>query len=387
MGETKPLSQGVKAENNDLSALFAPLPLKSRQLRNRVVMAPMTRGFSPDGVPGEDVAEYYRKRAAGGVGLIVTEGTWVPHHAASNDIMVPRFYGDEALAGWKKVVEGVHSEGGLIIPQLWHIGLAAKSDVSSIYDERSDMRSELVGPSSIGPDGSVRGHALTIKEIEDIQDAYVQAALSSEALGFDGVELHGAHGYLIDQFFWGRTNHRSDKYGGSIAARSTFAAEIIKEIRRRVSSNFIISFRCSQWKMEDYMARPWPTEEALEEFLSPLTDAGIDIYHCSQRRYWEPEFSGSNLNFAGWVKKLTGKPTITVGSVGLDTEFLDSVLNNAQSASKNISDLIRRLEAAEFDLVAIGRSLIANPDWSNIVRAGKINQLKVFNPEMLASLD
>lgn len=381
------LSQDVKTLDNDLGALFTSFTLKSKQLRNRVVMAPMTRGFSPGGVPGEDVAEYYRKRAAGGVGLIVTEGTWIPHPAASNDIQVPRFYGEDALAGWKKVVDGVHGEGGLIIPQLWHIGLAAKSDVSSIYDERSDMRSELVGPSAVGPDDSLRGHALTLKEIEDIQDAYVQAALSARTLGFDGVELHGAHGYLIDQFFWEKTNRRLDQYGGSIAARNTFAVEIIKEIRRHMGSDFFISLRCSQWKMEDYAARPWPTEGALEAFLSPLADAGTDIFHCSQRRYWEPEFAGSDLNFAGWVKKLTGKPTITVGSVGLDTEFLDSLLNNAQSSSKGISDLMRRLEAAEFDLVAIGRSLIANPDWSDIVQRGRIDQLKVFNPEMLATLD
>src|SRR5208283_1155497 len=109
-----------------IEILFRPLDYKGLHLSNRIVMAPMTRCFSPGGVPGADVAAYYRRRAESGVGLIVTEGTWIPHHAASNEENAPRFYGDDALAGWRHVVAEVHAAGGKIMPQLWHTGLTRR---------------------------------------------------------------------------------------------------------------------------------------------------------------------------------------------------------------------------------------------------------------------
>ncbi|MEZ5688305.1 MAG: hypothetical protein R3E21_05885 [Caenibius sp.] len=139
-----------KIANSD--ALFKPIELGALSLANRIVMPPMTRGASPGGVPGEDVAAYYRRRAEGGVGLIVTEGTWIPHATASNDPGVPCFHGEAALAGWARVLEGVHAAGGKIVPQLWHIGVAPKSDVEEIYGDRADDRPDLVGPSGLASD-------------------------------------------------------------------------------------------------------------------------------------------------------------------------------------------------------------------------------------------
>jgi 2,4-dienoyl-CoA reductase-like NADH-dependent reductase (Old Yellow Enzyme family) len=370
----------------DVSGLFKPLVVGQRTLKNRIVMAPMTRAMSPGGVPGADVAEYYRQRAAGGVGLIVTEGTWVPHGAASNDPMVPRFYGDDALAGWKSVVDAVHGDDALIIPQLWHIGMAAKTDVAELYSERSDARFEPLGPSGITPSGDIVREQMSDAEIDDVQQAYVNAAISAHALGFDGVELHGAHGYLLDQFFWDRTNQREDSYGGNYGARAKFVAEIIAAIRARTSPDFLVSLRFSQWKMESYQARAWPDQAALEAFLSPLTDAGVDLFHCSQRRYWEPEFEGSDLNLAGWTQKLTGKPSISVGSVGIDVEFLDTLLKGAEAHSRSLADLMHRMNDGEFALIAIGRALIANADWPAVLRSGDASRLRVFSREMLTSL-
>src|ERR1700743_3109152 len=103
-------------------ALFQPLQIGALRLKNRIVMAPMTRYMSPGGVPGENVAAYYRRRAEGGTGLIISEGTWIPHPTASNDDKVPRFHGDDALAGWKRVVDEVHAAGAKMFPQLWHVG-------------------------------------------------------------------------------------------------------------------------------------------------------------------------------------------------------------------------------------------------------------------------
>jgi 2,4-dienoyl-CoA reductase-like NADH-dependent reductase (Old Yellow Enzyme family) len=117
-----------------------------------------------------------------------------------------------------------------------------------------------------------------------------------------------------------------------------------------------------------------------------LAAAGVDIFHCSQRRFWEPEFDGSDLNLAGWTKKLTGKPTITVGSVSLGTEMIATVLGGERAAVTSLGDLIERIERQEFDMVAIGRALIANPDWPHLIAAGRGADLTSFGGDLLASL-
>ena len=369
-----------------VAALFDPVTLGSLELRNRVVMAPMTRAFAPGGAPGPNVAEYYRRRAEGGVGLIITEGTWVGHPSASNDPNVPKFYGQEALAGWREVCRQVHDAGAKIVPQLWHVGLAAKSEVAEIYAESDVDETERLGPSGLVRAGVEGGRSMIASEIEAIIEAYADAASDAAALGFDGVEIHGAHGYLVDQFFWHETNARSDDFGGDIAARTRFAVEIVRRIRARTSPDFPIILRFSQWKMQDYGARPWPTPDNLEAFLRPLVDAGVDIFHCSQRRYWDPEFIGSDLNLAGWTRKLSGKPTITVGSVTLSAEMIATVMEGETATPRSIADLVERLERKEFDLVAIGRALITNPDWPKMVASGRAGHLNPFAVGALAQL-
>ena len=369
-----------------VAILFEPVALGSLELRNRLVMAPMTRAFSPGGVPGANVAEYYRRRAEGGIGLIITEGTWVGHPSASNDPNVPNFYGEEALAGWGEVCRRVHDAGAKIIPQLWHVGAAAKSDVAEIYEDRVIVESERLGPSGLVKAGVEGGRSMDASEVEEIIEAYADAAANALALGFDGVEIHGAHGYLVDQFFWHETNARSDDFGGDGAARTRFAAEIVRRIRSRTSPDFPIILRFSQWKMQDYGARPWPSPDHLEAFLRPLVEAGVDIFHCSQRRYWETEFAGSDLNLAGWTRKLSGKPTITVGSVTLSAELISTLMEGETATPRSIVDLVVRLEQCEFDLVAIGRALITNPDWPKVVASGNAANLNPFSVGALAQL-
>ena len=133
-------------------------------------------------------------------------------------------------------------------------------------------------------------------------------------------------------------------------------------------------------------ARLAETPEALAAFLEPLTDAGVDVYHCSTRRYWEPEFDGSGENLAGWTKKLTGRPTITVGSIGLDADFVSTYGSSETIETRGIEDLVERLASEEFDLVAVGRALIANADWANRVRAGDLEALSTYDRGMLAKL-
>lgn len=358
----------------------------SMRVKNRVVMAPMTRAFSPGGVPGPDVVEYYRRRALGGVGLIITEGTWVGHPAASNDPSVPRFHGDDALAGWADVCKAVHEAGALIVPQLWHVGNAAKSDVSEIFEDRGGDAAHGLGPSGLLKAGVKSGRTMTQDDIDDTLLAYADAAAAAHRLGFDGVELHGAHGYLLDQFFWHETNVRGDVYGGEIAQRAQFASDVVREIKRRTHQDFPVILRFSQWKMQDYGARAWPTPADLSLFLAQMVDAGVDAFHCSQRRFWEPEFEGSDLNLAGWTRKMSGKPTITVGSVSLDNEMISTLLEGGSASSSDLSELVRRLEADEFDFFAVGRALISNPDWPRLVAAGQSRDLRPFSAADLMTL-
>ncbi|MCM2424042.1 NADH:flavin oxidoreductase [Streptomyces sp. RKAG293] len=370
----------LTASDRAARILSRPVSLNGLTVRNRIAMAPMTRMFSPGGVPGEDVASYYARRAAAGVGLVVTEGTYVGHESAGQSDRVPRFHGEAELAGWAKVADAVHAAGGAIVPQLWHIGMVRNAGDLPYPD------APAVGPSGITTEGAeVTGKAMTQQDLDDVVEAFAKAAADAERLGFDGVELHGAHGYLIDQFLWSGTNRRTDAYGGDPVARARFAAEIAAAVRAAVSPSFPILFRYSQWKQQDYRARLAATPQELEAILTPLAEAGVDAFHASTRRYWLPEFDGADLNLAGWTKKLTGKPTITVGSVGLDGDF-QKAFQGEGAAVRGIDDLLDRMESEEFDMVAIGRALLHDPEWAAKVLDGRFGELGAYDAASLKSL-
>ena len=332
--------------SRSVETLFRPFTFNGLTLPNRIVMAPMTRSQSPNGIPGPNVAEYYRRRAENECGLIITEGTTINTPVATGDANVPQFWGEEALKG-------------------------------------HDLPSH--GPSGLVKPGSKKSEPMTTKEIKDTIKAFGEAARDAREIGMDGVELHGAHGYLIDQFFWAGTNERADEYGGDMVGRTRFAVEIIEEARKQAGDDFPLILRFSQWKQQDYTAKLANTPEELAAFLKPLSDAGVDMFHCSQRRFWEPEFEGSDLNLAGWTKKLTGKPTTTVGSVSLSGEFIGSFMGEASEAT-GIDDLLVRMETDEFDMVAVGRALLVDPAWSRKVHEGNFSELMPFKPEALATL-
>lgn len=370
----------TSAASRAAQLLSRPITLNGLTVPNRIAMAPMTRMFSPGGIPGEDVVSYYSRRAANGVGLIVTEGTYVGHDSAGQSDSVPRFHGEEQLAGWEKVAREVHAAGGTIVPQLWHIGMVRRQGEPPFAD------APAMGPSGVHKAGAeAKGQAMTQSDIDDVIGAFAQAAADAERIGFDGVEIHGAHGYLLDQFLWEGTNRRTDGYGGDPVARAQFAAEVVAAVRERVSAEFPVIFRYSQWKQQDYTARLAETPEELEAILAPISAAGADVFHASTRRYWLPEFEGSDLNLAGWTKKITGKPVITVGSVGLDGDFTGAFQGEG-SPLKGIDDLLDGFEREEYDMVAIGRALLQDPEWATKVLSGRFDELKPYDAAALGSL-
>ncbi|EIJ41386.1 NADH:flavin oxidoreductase [Beggiatoa alba B18LD] len=365
------------------ATLFQPFAFGRQQLPNRVVMAPMTRNHSPNGIPTTDVANYYRRRAEGGVGLIITEGTYINHPSANGYPNVPAFYGEQALAGWKKVVDAVHQAGGKIIPQLWHVGIIRRAGLEP------DPTIGGVGPMDIEEDGKLVVRAMTKTDIQAVVEAFAQAARDAERIGFDGVEIHGAHEYLLDNFLWEGTNQRQDEYGGSIENRVRFPVEIVKAVRAAVNPDFPIVFRFSQWKQRDYKARLANTPDELKRILQPLANAGVDVFHASTRRFWEAEFTDSPDNLATWTQRLTNKSVITVGSIGLDRAFSLEQFQGKDYPSlqfEQLSTLAERLEQHKFDLVAVGRALLSEPEWANKVRSGHYESIKNFSSEALTTL-
>lgn len=389
------------AQANDSQAgtdrpLFRPLSVRGVTLPNRVVMAPMTRSHAPGGVIGEGVDAYYRRRAEHDVGLIVTEGIGVDHPAAigigsMGEDNEPQLHNDQSKARWKNVVEGVHAAGGIIFPQLWHQGVIRMDNTGPFPDARS------VRPSGIwGPAGRVQSalpdyleqtmpetSPMTESEIADVIAAFARSAADARDIGFDGIAIHGAHGYLVDSFFWHETNRRTDAWGGpTLAERAHFGVELVKAIRNAVG-DMPIMFRYSQWKLQDYEGRLANDPGELESLLGPLSDAGVDIFDASTRYYHLPAFEGSALTLAGWTKKITGKPTSAVGGIGLSKELKES-FTGAVEVNDNIGDVEARIDAGEFDLASVGRSILADPAWVEKVRKGE--PLNPFSPAALAEL-
>jgi len=281
------------------------------------------------------------------------------------------------------VIDAVHAAGGKMGPQIWHTGGTSASDATF-------TRPPLDTPSGLNAPGEAVGEPMSEEAITDTVAAFASAAADAKRLGFDTLEIHGAHGYLIDQFFWHGTNLRGDRHGGeTIGERSRFAAEVVAAIRAAVGPDFPILLRVSQWKQQDYGARLASTPQEMEQWLGPLVAAGVDILHCSQRRFWDAEFpeidGEQGLNFAGWAKKITGVPTISVGSVGLNTDFI-STFQGADAGASGLDALVARMERGEFDLIGVGRALLSDPDWAAKIRDGRSDELRDFDPAALAVL-
>jgi 2,4-dienoyl-CoA reductase-like NADH-dependent reductase (Old Yellow Enzyme family) len=362
--------------------LFSPLRLKSIELRNRFIVPSMQRSRCRDGKPSTEVAAYYRQRAEGGFSLILGESCAVDHPSASQKAGCLRMNAETKMA-WRDCVDGVVRAGSHMFIQLWHEGAVRDDQAPGPYAGYPTL-----SPSGLVVGGRQQGRSATIPELQDIKDAYVRSAAMAKEIGAAGVELHGGHGFLLDQFLWAETNLRGDHYGGEgIEHRLRFPAEVVAAVRREVGDDFLISFRFSQWKELNYhSARIVESSEELAVLLRALRTAGVDMFNVSTRRFYRPEWNGSDLGLAGWTKALTGAPVVTVGGVGLDNDVIECLIEGVPAVNNlagSLAELLRRFERGEFDLVAVGRASIGDPQWVNKVAAGRFDDITVFNREAL----
>jgi 2,4-dienoyl-CoA reductase-like NADH-dependent reductase (Old Yellow Enzyme family) len=359
----------------DTAPLFTPIHLGRAELPNRFVLPGMQRGWCKGGAPTAQLVDYYRRRIAGGVGLIVSESVAVDHPSSTQTDSFARL-NPETVSAWARCIEAVKSEGGHIILQVWHEGGVRTEGGTGPLSHHPTL-----SPSGFAAAARANGRAATLEEITEIRRAFVRSALLAQQAGANGVEVHAAHGYLLDQFLWPATNRRDDDYGGDdIQNRARLPAEIVAGVREACGDDFLISLRFSQWKEADYKARVVNSPEELKTMLEMLRTAGASMVHASTRRFWEPEWPDSPLSLAGWCKRLSPLPVITVGSVGLNMDLMETFQGKEPEARvrETVRELLTRFASHEFDLVSVGRSQIGDPQWVAKVRRGEFDRIRVF---------
>ncbi len=230
---------------------------------------------------------------------------------------------------------------------------------------------------------------MTAEELDEVEAAFVRSAILAKSIGASGIEVHAAHGYLLDQFLWGVTNRREDGYGGDdIRDRVRYPARIVAAIRDAVGPDLAISIRFSQWKEADYHARIAETPEDLRIFVETFEAAGVDMFHSSTRRFWTPEWPelDADLGLSAWVKRFTDLPVAAVGSLGLATDVMTTLEGGVakQTGRPSFEELLRRFERGDFDIMTVGRAQIADPNWVAKVRRDAIEELLPYD-EAVAS--
>ncbi|MCG0275984.1 MAG: FAD-dependent oxidoreductase [Thermosediminibacteraceae bacterium] len=339
-----------------LPNLFSEGRIGNLTVKNRIVMPPMATNLAnEDGSVSQRLIDYYVARAKGGVGLIILENVQVDYPQGKNVACQLRIDDDKYIAGLFELAEAVHSYGTKIFMQIHHAGRQTTPGVIEGL--------QPVAPSPI-PCGflGVQPRELTLDEIEGIIQKFVNAAVRAKIAGFDGIELHGAHGYLIGQFMSPRTNKRVDQYGGSFERRMRFPLEIIRRIKEAVGDDYPISFRFSA----DEFIEGGNTLEDGKQIAKMLEDAGVHVLHVTSGIYESmPTILETSRFDQGWrvylaetIKKVVNIPVITVGVIR-DPEFAEKIIASGQA-----------------DFVSIGRGLIADPEWPRKAKEGRFDEIR-----------
>ena len=339
----------------DLTPLWSPLRIGSTRLENRVALAPMTRiSATEEGRATDRMVSYYEAFARGGFGLLITEGIYPDAAYGQGYLFQPGIATEEQARSWADVVDAVHAAGTKIFAQLMHAGAQAQGN---------RFVDSTIGPSAVAPKGEQLGFyrgegpypvpaEITAEQMEEVRQAFVSAALRAQDAGFDGVEIHGANGYLLDQFLTDYLNLRTDEYGGSPENRVRFAAEICRAVREAVGPDLTVGIRISQAKVSDHDHRWSGGADEARVIFSTLGATGIDFVHTTEYRATAPAFDDDGPSLAALAKKHSGLPVIANGHLD-DPETAVSMLTGGAA-----------------DVVALGKAALANRDWPRRVRGG-----------------
>lgn len=335
-------------------SLLATVALKGLTLSNRLVVAPMTRvSATADGRPTPRMIAYYRHFAEGGFGLIISEGIYTDRAFSQGYLHQPGLTDETQIAGWHEVIEAVHGAGGKMIAQLMHAGALSQGN---------PHRPHTVGPSTVAPKGKqmdfYRGAgpyplpmAMSLAEIEEAIVGFSNAALNAKRAGFDGIEVHGANGYLLDQFLTEGVNLRADAYGGDVGSRIRLTAQVIAAVRKAVGPEFLVGVRISQAKVNDFGHR-WSGGDAdARTVFQAVAQAGADYVHTTEFEAWRPAFAEGGPSLAALAKAHSGLPVIANGS-----------LHETQHAEEMVA-------CGEADLVSLGRGALTHADFPKRLHA------------------
>lgn len=347
-----------------MTILFEPYLLNSAlTLKNRIVMAPMTRCMADDDlVPTQKMAEYYARRAE--AGLIITEGTIIRPDGLGYP-NVPGIYTQAQIDGWKQVTAAVHAKQGRIFCQIWHVGRV--SHPSYLNGALPLSPSETIMTEEVKRTNGLRygkSRAVTREEIAELIAAYAQAAINARQAGFDGIEIHGANGYLIDQFLHYHTNHRSDNYGGSIENRARFALEVVRACGEAIGYERV-GIRLSPGAYLNEIIGDQRDGSVFAYLLEQLSDLPLAYVHTGNfddtRKFPELE----NKTMTAFIRSHYKGTVIACGGY------------HFEQAEKEIKQ-------NHFDLIAIGKSFIANHDLMDLVKYKK--PIKPYDVAMLNHL-
>jgi len=336
--------------------LFAKTTIKNTTLDNRFVVAPMTRiSADEDGQANQRMAQYYKRYAKGGFSAVISEGIYLDESYSQGYNNQPGLANDKHVQAWKPVVEAVHNHGSIMIAQLMHAGGQTQANAYT---------NESIAPSDIAPKGEQLGFyggsgpfqtpkAMDEQDIQQVKEAFVESAIHAKEAGFDGVELHGANGYLLDQFLTDYMNQRNDQYGGNVESRLRLILEIISEVREAVGPDYMVGIRISQIKVADPDHKWADGEKEAEYIFSNLGDTSLDYIHVTDGDATASAFGEGSRTLAQAAKDFSKLPVIANGKLG-DLVKAEQVLEKNQA-----------------DLVSLGTSALANPDLPNKVQKGK----------------
>ena len=339
--------------------IFSPFKLKGFTLKNRIGVAPMTRMSSlRDSIPRQDVFDFLVRRAKNGAAIVYTEAIVTDYESAQGYPGQARLVTQRQIDAWRPVVRAIQKEGSMAIMQMFHCGRMAWPDINPA--NRVIAPSDIV-PKQINP---LTGEpypvpdVMTQFDIDHVIFGFVETARGAIEAGFDGIEIHGAHGYLINNFLSSYANKRTDSYGGSVENRFRFAHEVIQAVKKVMPDDRLLTFRISNWGIADMEVSLFNTKTEYQEIIKTLSKEPIDVISVSTYGYKDNVF-GTDRNMAQITREVTDLPLMICGQI-YDRDSAEDALKHA-------------------DIVLSAKSLLLNPEWVEDVRSGK--QLPLYKSE------